>query len=218
MDLEPTTVVVQRHLAALAGDAPAEPVIRALLDRSTCRLRRLCVLMLTRSYPRLTRPPLNLEAEELLGAVAERLIKALREARPASIRQYFSLAGQHIRWELNDLARRLDEQPAAAELRDDLACDPGASESGLTADGRRMLAAIDRLPDDEREIFDLIRIQGFTIPEAAELLGVSESTAKRRLRKGLADLAEALADLRPPDAAGDGPEGRGPLGAGRSAP
>lgn len=202
MDQEPTTAAVERHLGALADGAPADPVARALLDRSARRLRRLCALLLSRSYPRLMRPPLNLEAEELLGAVAERLLKALREARPASTRQYFALAGQHIRWELADLARRLDDQPSAAELRDDAALAPAASESGLTVDGRRILAAIDHLPDDEREAFDLIRIQGLTAPEAAELLGVSESTLKRRLRRGLANLAATLDDLRPPDAAG----------------
>ena len=36
----------------------------------------------------------------MLGAVVERLIKALREARPKDVCQFFALAGQHIRWEL----------------------------------------------------------------------------------------------------------------------
>lgn len=207
MDQEATTAAVRRHLDDLAAGAPPEPIVRALIDRSACRLRRLCVLLLMRSYPRLARPPLNLEAEELLGAVAERLLKALREARPAGIRQYYALAGQHIRWELQDLARRLDDLPAAIELRDDPAIDPDASLSGLTTDGRRMLAAIESLPDDEREAFDLIRIQGLTAPEAAEVLGVSESTVKRRLRRGLANLAAALEDLRPQEGEQRGPEG-----------
>ena len=52
--------------------------------------------------------------------MAERLLKALREARPRTVRQLFALANQHMRWELNDLARRLDCQPAAAELSDGL--------------------------------------------------------------------------------------------------
>jgi RNA polymerase sigma-70 factor (ECF subfamily) len=30
-------------------------------------------------------------------------------ARPTNVRQFFALANQHLRWELNDLARRLDE-------------------------------------------------------------------------------------------------------------
>jgi RNA polymerase sigma-70 factor (ECF subfamily) len=46
----------------------------------------------------------------LFGNVAERLLKALRKARPRIVRQFFALANQHIRWELNDLARRLDNQ------------------------------------------------------------------------------------------------------------
>lgn len=204
MDHEPTTLVVQRHLDELARGEPSEPVVRALLERSVCRLRRLCVLLLARSYPRLMKPPMNLEAEDLLGAVAERMMKALREARPTSMRQYFALASQHMRWELNDLARRLDEQPPAVEIQDDFALAPSTSDSGLTTDGRRMLEAIDKLPEDEREVFDLIRIQGMAMPEAAAVLGVSESTVKRRLRKGLANLAEALGDLQPREGASDG--------------
>ena len=111
-----------------------------MLDRAVRRLHLLCATLLHRSYPRLTRPPLNLEADELLGAVAERLLKALREARPRTVRQFFALANQHMRWELNDLARRLDEQPAAAELHEGLVPAPASSASGLTPDGLRMLA------------------------------------------------------------------------------
>jgi RNA polymerase sigma-70 factor (ECF subfamily) len=194
---ERTTAVVQRYLDELAGDAPAEPVVRALLDRAVRRLHLLCATLLHRSYPRLTRPPVNLQADELLGAVVERLLKALREARPGTVRQFFALAGQHMRWELNDLARRLDEQPAAVELREGLAPAAAGSDSGLTPDGRRMLDAIDGLPAGEREAFDLVRIQGMTQGEAAEVLGVSAATVKRRLNRGVQLLAEALADLRP---------------------
>jgi hypothetical protein len=50
-----------------------------------------------------------LQVDELLGAVAERLLKALREVRPGTVRQLFALADQHMRWELNDLARRLGD-------------------------------------------------------------------------------------------------------------
>jgi RNA polymerase sigma factor (sigma-70 family) len=197
MSQEHTTAVVQRYLDELDGGSSAEPIVRALLDRSVRRLHLLCAALLHRSYPRLTQPPMNLQAEELLGAVAERLLKALREARPRTVRQLFALANQHIRWELNDLARRLDVQPAAAELREELVASPASSVSGLTPDGLRMLRAIDELPEEQREVFDLVRIQGLTQVEAAELLGVSTVTVKRRLSRGLRHLAEELADLRP---------------------
>src|SRR5262245_5994482 len=99
MSQEHTTAVVQRYLDELAGDTPAEPIVRALLDRAVRRLHLLCANLVYRSYPRLAQPPLNLQADELLGAVAERLLKALREARPQTVRQFFALANQHMRWE-----------------------------------------------------------------------------------------------------------------------
>src|SRR3954453_1718179 len=108
-----TTAAVQRYLDELAGapgDAPAEPIIRALMGSAVNRLHLLCGSMLYRSYPRLTRPPLNLQADEMLSAVVERLLKAMRQVHPHTVRQFFALATQHMRWELNDLARRLDEQ------------------------------------------------------------------------------------------------------------
>jgi RNA polymerase sigma-70 factor (ECF subfamily) len=199
MDEENTTAAVQRYLDALDGYSPAELVVRSLLDRAVRRLHQLCATVLYRNYPRLARPPLNLQPDEMLGAVVERLLKALREARPATARQFFALAGQHMRWELNDMARRLDAQPAAVELEDEAAPAPPDSGSGLTLDGRRILAAIDSLPEAEREAFDLVRIQGMSQPEAARVLGVSVMTVNRRLSRALQLLAAALEDLYPGD-------------------
>jgi RNA polymerase sigma factor (sigma-70 family) len=194
MIAEPTTAVVQRYLEALAGDQPAEPMVRALLDRSVRRLQVLCGNLLYRHYRRLTLPPLNLQPDELLGAVVERLLKALPSARPQTVRQFFALVNQHVRWELNDLARRLDEQPVGEELDEERA--PG-SGSVLTADGRRMLEAIDRLPEEESEVFGLVRIQGLTHGEAAEVLRVCATTVQRRLNHSLMLLAKELDHLRP---------------------
>ena len=109
MDEAPSSVIIRRYLDALPGDAAAEPVVRELLERAVGRLHLLCAAFLHKSYPRLTRPPVSLEADELLSDVVERL----REARPRTVRELFALAGQHMRWELNDLARRLDHRPAA---------------------------------------------------------------------------------------------------------
>jgi RNA polymerase sigma factor (sigma-70 family) len=147
----------------------------------------------------LMRPPLNLQTDELLSAVVERLLKALRQARPQTVREFFALAGQHMRWELNDLARRLDNQPAAFELHERELATPASSDSGLSPAGLLMLEAIDSLPEDEREAFDLVRIQGLPYAEAAELLGVVPRTVQRRLDRGLRLLTERLGDLGPVD-------------------
>lgn len=202
MGMDHTTAEVQRYLHELGGDASSEPVVRALLERSAARLHVLCATMLIRRYPRLTRPPLNLQSDEMLSAVVERLLKAMREVHPETPRQFFALANRHMRWELNDLARRLDQQTQAFGLYEDAVPAPQTSGSVLGPDAIRMLEAIENLPDEEREVFDLIRIQGFTQSEVAEVIGVSPKTVQRRLNRGLLILSEQLSDLRPPDAKG----------------
>jgi RNA polymerase sigma-70 factor (ECF subfamily) len=113
------------------------------------------------------------------------------------VRPVFVRANQHGRRELNDLARRLDDQPAAAVLCQGLVPAPASSTSVLTPDGRRMLPAIGELPKDERAAFDLVRIDGMTQAEAAQVLGVPAVTVTRRLSRSLQLLTEQLADLRP---------------------
>ncbi len=194
-----TTDVVQQYLDELAGDSPPDPIVAALLDKAARRLYVLCSTWLFQSYPRLARPPVNLAADEMLSALVERLLKALGSVRPQTVRQFFALANQHIRWELNDLSRRLDKGPLFVELEPDEVPAPASNESGLSDDGCRMLEAIDKLPEDEREAFDLVRIQGLSHTEAGQILGVTPLTVKRRLNRGLRLLASQLGDLRPPE-------------------
>ena len=42
MSEEETTAVVRRYLDELAADSPAQPIVRALMDRAARRLHRLC--------------------------------------------------------------------------------------------------------------------------------------------------------------------------------
>jgi RNA polymerase sigma factor (sigma-70 family) len=192
-----TTAAVQQYLGELAGvrgDTPADPIIRALLGRAVGRLHLLCATLLHKSYPRLTQPPLNLQAEEVLSAVVERLLKSLEKVRPQNVRQFFALANQHMRWELNDLARRLDKYAPDAELLDSRAIAFESSGSELSQNARRMLDAIENLPEVEREVFSLVRIQGMTQAEAADVMEVSLKTIQRRLNHSLLLLTESLTD------------------------
>jgi RNA polymerase sigma-70 factor (ECF subfamily) len=121
----------------------------------------------------------------------------MREVKPTNVRQFFALANRHMRWELNDLARRFDERTHALELREEFVPSPETSGSVLSPVARRIFEAIDGLPEEEQEVFDLIRIHGMTHTEAADLLGVSTKTVQRRLNRSLMLLGEKLADLRP---------------------
>ncbi|WP_422928985.1 RNA polymerase sigma factor [Singulisphaera sp. PoT] len=199
-----TTAIIERYLIDLAREAPNDAVVRALLDRAVGRLRGLCASILRGQFTRLTRPPLNLDADELLASVVERLLKAMREYRPQTVRQFYALANQHMRWELNDLARRLDQQPRVVELRDGMVPAAQSSGSALGPDARRIFEAIESLPDGEREVFGLIHIQGLSHAEAAEVIAASTKTVQRRLNRSLLLLARQLDDLRPD---GDPPPG-----------
>ena len=194
-----TTAAVQRYLNLLAevqSDTTADPIVRQLLARAVDRLHLLCATLLHKSYPRLTLPPTNLQSDEMLGAVVERLLKALRAVRPGNVRQFFALANQHMRWELNDVARRLDEQTAALGLCEELVPALESSGSVIGPVARRILDVIESLPDEEREAFDLVRIQGLPQEEAAGLVGISVRTLQRRMNRALLSLTHKLGDLR----------------------
>jgi Sigma-70, region 4 len=157
-----------------------------------------------------TRTPLNVAAPLVAGALLGRLAASVRLAAPVQakdkppasaeldhiVRQVFGLANQYMRWEFDDLARRLNEQPVAAELRDGLMPARASSASGLTPDGRRMLPAIDELPEDERDVFDPLRIQGMKQAEAAQALDVSAVTVKRRLSRFVERMLTVVATCR----------------------
>jgi RNA polymerase sigma-70 factor (ECF subfamily) len=104
-----------------------------------------------------------------------------------------------MRWQLNDLAGRLEERPAAAALAESgVAAPPASADSRLSPGARRILEVIEGLPEDEREVFELVGIQGLTHAEAAAVVGVSQKTVQRRLHEARLLPAERLADLRPP--------------------
>lgn len=70
MDAGQTTIAVERYLGELArldGNAPADPIIRALIATSVTRLHLLCRALLLKSYPRLTRPWLYHLLPQTLG-------------------------------------------------------------------------------------------------------------------------------------------------------
>ena len=194
-----TTAVIQRYLDDLAADSPAEPVVQALLDRSVQRLHQLCATLLHRNYPRLTRPPLNLQSDEMLSLVVERLLKALREVAPRECTRIL-----RPRWPAHSLGVERPSPPLRCTApRSRVQRRAGAGRRGerfcLSPVGRRIIEAIDNLPAEEREAFDLVRIQGLTHTETAELLGVALKTVKRRLDRGLRLLTESLGDLRTHD-------------------
>ena len=194
------TVQIQGWLDRLqAGDESAR---KELLNCACERLTRLTRKML-KGYPRLKRWE---QTDDVLQNVAVRLYRALRQVKPASAAEFFRLAALNIRRELLDLAKhyygpqgRGARHATVDHRRQDASGTPAAHEPPDAGGGPERLAAwtefhqqIERLPDEEREIFDLLWYQGLSQAEAASLLNVSERTIKRRWQSARLKLHEAL--------------------------
>src|SRR5262249_29172027 len=133
-----------------------------------------------------------------------RLCRALQTVTPASLREFFRLAALQVRRELIDLARHYygPEGAGANHVsqapRDDTstAAPPGYEAADLTQDPSRLALwtefhrHVEGLPEEEREVFDLLFYQGLSQAEAAAVVGVSDRTIKSRWRSARLRLHE----------------------------
>src|SRR5262245_9145215 len=194
------TTRIERCLERLyAGDESAR---HELLEHACDRLGRLTRRMLKGDW-RVRRWE---DTDDVQQEAMLRLYRALARARPATTRDFFRLAALHIRRTLIDLARRHygPEGEGAHRANDPApgtggARRPGAAEpSDTTFDPRRlaewtdMHRVIARLPDEQREAFDLLWYHELPQAEAAALLAISERTLQRRWRSARQMLGAAL--------------------------
>lgn len=191
---------LQRCLDRLHG---GEEAARQELLNSACeRLTQITRTML-RDYPRLKRWE---QTDDVLQNALVRLIRALQTITPASLRDFYRLATLQIRRELIDLVRHHfgPEGGGARHATDRMEKDsadsaPPLHERADSADEPSRLAVwrefheqVERLPEEEREVFDLVWYQGVGHTEAAKVLDVSVKTVKRRWQAACLHLHEAL--------------------------
>jgi RNA polymerase sigma-70 factor (ECF subfamily) len=186
------------RLAGAANETDAQKLVRELLSVAAGPILSLCGTTLGRRYPRLAKGPFNVQPEDLLGAVAERLIKAMRNVRPAHVGEFFALTMKHIRWELNGLVRQLDAHRYEPLRSDVTARQPEPSDEQFSPLGYRVLEAIQGLEQSDQEIFSLVRLQGMTQRDAAEVLGMNEKTVQRRLTRIMPYLWARLGAIQRP--------------------
>lgn len=170
-----------------AGDESARA---RLVDCACARLERLTRKML-HDWDRVHRWE---QTPDVMQNALLRLYRALCEVQPGSPVEFFRLAATGIRRELQDLAKRyygpqgagthhvtpnwklLQAEPKAAGWEFGAADDDPAQLAVWT----EFHAGVSGLPEEERAVFDLLWYQELTQAAAAELLGVSERTLKRR--------------------------------------
>lgn len=146
--------------------------------------------------------------EETAGVVNEaynRLKTAIEEVRPPTVKAFMGLAAKKIREVLLDRVRQIDgrgkePRPKAVPLAGNDSTvtlgvpqladtDAGGSRNQLALD---LLDAIGKLPDEEREVVELIFFHGYSQPEVGEIIGVHEDTVKRRWARARVKLADHL--------------------------
>jgi RNA polymerase sigma-70 factor (ECF subfamily) len=186
-----------------------DPTVRdELLAHTVGRLTRMTHIML-REFPAVHRWE---DTDDVLQNAVLRLSRALGEVQPPTAADFFRLAGAQIRRELLDLARRysgprgLSGSKAARAGPVEFSADDSAAGlelSDTTNDPDRLPVwtdfhrAVEALPAEEREVFDLLFYQGLSQPEAAAVLAVSERTIKRRWQAARLRLVDVLGGALP---------------------
>lgn len=187
-----------------AGDLSARARIIELCGD---RIRHLAHRMLAR-FPNVRRWD---DTDDVFQAAAMRLHRSLGQLPIGSPRDLLALAATEIRRELLDLARRHagPESYAANHATNVLPAGPGRTGDavrhidGLEAHDTSLdrwtafQTAVDRLPDDAREVFHLVWFVGADQKTIADLLGCSERTVKNRWRQAREAVKAALGGESP---------------------
>jgi RNA polymerase sigma factor (sigma-70 family) len=185
------------------GDEQAR---KQLLDCACERLTRLARKML-KDFGRVKRWE---ETDDVVQNALLRLYRTLAKVQPENAVEFYRLAAMNIRRELLDLARHYyGPQGLGAHY----ASVDGDANQTLSGSGRIPPVAgedvgqleawasfhghVERLPDEEKEVFDLLWYQQLPQAEVAELLRVSERTVKRRWASARLTLQDALGGQSP---------------------
>ena len=109
--------------------------------------------------------------------------------------------------------RRLEALPDDVEDRGTVVATAAAEEEPESASEsherrERVLSALASLPVEQRAALVLVDMEGYSVAEAAEILGCAPGTVKSRCSRGRTRLAGLLLDLR--DAPGAGSPGNRP--------
>lgn len=148
------------------------------------------------------------QTDDVFQNAMVRLHRALDAADLVDVRHFFNLATLQIRRELIDLGRKYfgplglgrnhhtDHQPADDDGGGtlDLACVEPLDLEEWAA----FHEAVATLPSEEREVVDLHFYDGMSYEDAAEVLGCSARTVRRRWQDARVRLHERLSDGRGP--------------------
>ncbi|MEU4738996.1 RNA polymerase sigma factor SigM [Actinosynnema sp. NPDC023658] len=138
------------------------------------------------------------DPEEAADALQEAFISAFRAA--ASFRAESQVTTWLHRIVVNaclDRMRRRQTRPTVP-LPEAGPGEPVAPRDAMAERETRLVvqAALDELPEEQRAPIVLVDVEGYSVAETAQLLGIAEGTVKSRCARGRAKLAKVLGHLR----------------------
>lgn len=193
------------HIQSLLDRAGGEPAVYDELIAATMdRLAHLARRMLN-NYPHLRRWE---QTADVLQNAAFRLHRSLKEVVPQTPREFFGLAALQTRRTLIELARhhfgphggaRHHHSDADAFHARHAAATDSDSVKPQTLDAWVSFhQAIESLPPNEQEVFELTWYGGLSRNAVAEVLGLSVSTVQRRWQAARIAVHDALQGDPPP--------------------
>ncbi len=188
-----TTARIQSNLGRIADGEGRTFARDELLDSAIRRIRQMVRKEIARS-PGVTRWE---EEDDLVQEVLIRVDRAVQDAQPEHVGQFFLIVGQHVRWAAVDMIRkhfgshglgrnyRTNVEPAA------IAGQPVVNPD-VQIDSVKLHEAVDRLDDELKDTWILHVYSGLRQEAIAELLKVSTKTVQRRIARAKLRLAEML--------------------------
>lgn len=132
------------------------------------------------------------DADDLTQATVERALRSKAQWQPGTRLDSWLYRIMRNLWIDTVRARgRKDKVEAPAVEAERLGEDP-RDAMDASVDLARMMAAMERLPDEQREVVALILIEGFGYRESAEMLGLPIGTVSSRLVRGRTALLEMV--------------------------
>ena len=165
---------------------------RVLLERVARRDEAAATELFDRYGPELygflKRRASAIDAEDLLQEVFARALRAASKFRGrASARTWLYAIARYT------LADRLRHRFEACSLADPPMRGPGPESLLVGAEERhRLLAALERLPDEQALVLELHRVDGLSHREIGRLLGIRPATSRKRLERALRALQRDL--------------------------
>jgi RNA polymerase sigma-70 factor (ECF subfamily) len=178
--------------ALLLRMTQGDPAARAqVVSAAYERVRRLARVILNEDFPALKSAPSLLQTTDVANEAVVGIYTMLAEIQPRTPLDFYRLAAQRIRWLLLDRSKAAER--TRREQRRSVEKMPSPTPSDTNSESLESLYThIEGLPEQERQVVDLLYFHGLLQSEAADILGVTERSVRRYWTSARLHLSQTL--------------------------